>query len=51
MLNLLLEKFLEGQKTGLTKAALARRNGKTPGLVNRWLGAPSNLTLDTISDS
>jgi hypothetical protein len=50
MFNFLLEKFLEGQRAGLTKAALARRIGKTPDLVNRWLGAPSNLTLDTISD-
>ena len=32
MFNFLLEKFLEGQKTGLTKAALARRIGKTPDL-------------------
>ena len=50
MFNFLLEKFLEVQRAGLTKAALARRIGKTPDLVNRWLGAPSNLTLDTISD-
>lgn len=46
----LLNRFLEQQKRGLTKAKLARRIGKTPDVVNRWLGAPSNLTLDTISD-
>ena len=28
MFNLLLEKFLEGQKTGLTKAALARKSAR-----------------------
>lgn len=50
MLKLLLERFIAAQKQGLTKAALARRIGKTPDVVNRWLGAPSNLTLDTISD-
>lgn len=46
----LLNKFLEQQKRGLTKAKLARRIGKTPDAVNRWLAAPSNLTLDTVSD-
>jgi transcriptional regulator with XRE-family HTH domain len=46
----LLNKFLEQQKLGLTKAKLARRIGKTPDVVNRWLSAPSNLTLDTASD-
>jgi hypothetical protein len=46
----LLNKFLEQQKHGLTKAKLARRIGKTPDIVNRWLSAPSNLTLDTASD-
>jgi len=46
----LLSCFAEQQKHGLTKAKLARRIGKTPDVVNRWLSAPSNLTLDTISD-
>ena len=50
MFKLLLERFVAAQSQGLTKAALARRIGKTPDVVNRWLGAPSNLTLDTISD-
>ena len=48
--HFILEKFLAAQEAGLTKATLARRIGKTPDLVNRWLGAPSNLTLDTVSD-
>jgi hypothetical protein len=35
---------------GLTKARLARRIGKSPEQVIRWLGAPGNWTLDTASD-
>jgi transcriptional regulator with XRE-family HTH domain len=50
MLNFLLEKFVAAQKEGLTKAELARRIGKTPDVINRWLGAPTNLTVDTICD-
>jgi hypothetical protein len=46
----LLNRFLEQQKHGLTKAKLARRIGKKPEVVNRLLSAPSNLTLDTASD-
>ena len=32
------------------RVKLARGIGKTPDVINRWLGAPSNLTADTISD-
>lgn len=42
--------FLAEQRNGLNKAKLARRIGKKAEVVNRWLGAPSNLTLDTVSD-
>jgi hypothetical protein len=42
--------FLREQPNGLTKAKLSRRIGKPPEVVNRWLGAPSNLTIDSISD-
>jgi len=48
--NFLLEKFAAAQKDGLTKAALARRIGKSPEVINRWLGIPSNLTIDSVSD-
>ncbi len=48
--NFLIDKFVTAQRGGLTKASLARRIGKTPDLINRWLGAPSNLTIDSVSD-
>ncbi len=48
--NFLLSKFLDAQGKGLNKNILAKRIGRPPEVVNRWLGAPSNLTLDTISD-
>ncbi|MEX1083526.1 MAG: helix-turn-helix transcriptional regulator [Xanthobacteraceae bacterium] len=50
LFNFILGKFVEEQKNGLTKAALARRIGKSPEVINRLLAAPSNLTLDTASD-
>jgi hypothetical protein len=50
LFNFILGKFLSEQANGLTKAILARRIGKSPEVINRWLGAPSNLTLDTLSD-
>jgi hypothetical protein len=50
LFNYILGKFVAEQKNGLTKAALGRRIGKPPEMINRWLGAPSNLTLDTLSD-
>src|SRR5215472_6594597 len=42
--------FIREQRNGLNKAKLARRIGKPPEVINRWLGAPSNLTLDSVSD-
>lgn len=43
-------KFDSEQTNGLTQAKLARRLGKKPDVINRWLSSPSNLTLDSISD-
>lgn len=40
----------EGQGSGLTRSKLAKRLGKRPEQITRWLAAPGNLTLDTISD-
>lgn len=34
----------------LGKTELARRIGRSPELIIRWLGTPGNWTLDTISD-
>jgi hypothetical protein len=48
--DFILGHFVDEQAKGLSKAKLARRIGKKAEVVNRWLGAPSNLTLDTISD-
>jgi hypothetical protein len=50
MFNFILTKFMAEQPRGLTQATLARRIERKPDVVNRWLGTPSNLTLDTISD-
>jgi hypothetical protein len=50
MYQFILNKFLSEEKKGLTKAKLARRIGKTPDVVNRWLGSPGNLTADTMCD-
>jgi len=44
------ERFEREESRGLTQAKLARRIGKSPEVVNRWLNSPSNLTLDSISD-
>lgn len=35
---------------GLTKAEVARRIGRRPEQVTRWLGAPGNWTIETVSD-
>jgi hypothetical protein len=50
LFNFILAKFVAEQERGLTKAKLGRRIGKPPEVINRWLGAPSNLTIDTVSD-
>jgi hypothetical protein len=48
--NFLLSKFIQAQAKGLNKNILAKRIDRSPEVVNRWLAAPSNLTVDTISD-
>jgi hypothetical protein len=50
LFEFLVDRFIIEQGNGLTKAKLARRIGKSPEVINRWLGAPSNLTADSISD-
>jgi hypothetical protein len=48
--DFLLAQFISEQKNGLTQAKLARRIGKSPEVINRWLGSPSNLTMASVSD-
>ncbi len=48
--DFLREGFEREEANGLTQAKLARRIHKSPEVISRWLNAPSNLTLDTISD-
>lgn len=49
--ELVLDLFDELERAGkITRASLARRIGKAPEQVTRWLGAPGNWTLDTASD-
>ena|SRR5690554_4229414 len=38
------------QESAMTRTELARRLGKSPSQITRWLGAPGNMTLDAISD-
>ena len=46
-----LRRFMTAQNTsGLTKAIVARRLNKRPEQVTRWLSAPGNWTLRTVSD-
>lgn len=45
-----LRRYLDEKKSrGLTKAELARRMGRDPAQITRWLAAPSNVEIDTIS--
>jgi len=37
-------------RSGLSQADLARRLGKGPDVICRWLGSPGNWSLDTVSD-
>ena len=46
-----LSQFLKVEnQSKLTKAELARKLGKKPEQITRWLGAPGNWELDTLSD-
>ncbi len=45
--SLILKEFVE---SGLSQADLARRLGKKPELICRWLAAPANFRLGTLSD-
>lgn len=46
----LLELFSEYLRSGCSKADLARKLGRRPEQVTRWLRNPGNLELSTVSD-
>jgi hypothetical protein len=48
--DFLISKFEEARDGGPNQAKLARRIRKSPEVINRWLSAPANLTLESISD-
>lgn len=46
----LLESFEALKRRGFSRAALARKLGRRPEQITRWLSAPNNMEIDTISD-
>lgn len=44
-----IKKFREKERHGFTTADLARRIGRRPEVVTRWLSAPRNWTISTLS--
>lgn len=47
--NLLIQKFEEAQRGGMTKAALSKRTGIDKGRLTRLLSTPGNWTIETVA--
>jgi hypothetical protein len=50
LFDLVLSEYKKQAQKGFTKRDLARRINRRPEQITRWLGAPSNWTLETVSD-
>lgn len=48
--DLVLSEFKAREKEGLKKSDIAKRIRRSPEQITRWLGAPGNWTLETVSD-
>jgi hypothetical protein len=49
--ELVVDEFLKQERDGLlTKADVARRIHREPAQITRWLGAPGNWEIETVSD-
>ena len=48
--DLVMDQVEKYRERGGTRADLAKRVGKRPEQITRWLSGPGNLTLDTLSD-
>ena len=49
--QLVLAEFMRREQAGMiTRAKLARKIGREPAQVTRWLGTSGNWTIDTLSD-
>jgi hypothetical protein len=50
--DLIVGEFVKHQSANphFTQVALARRIGRRPDVINRWLSSPGNWTLDTVTN-